>query len=206
MAHVLHIDSSPRKERSHSRTLSSKFIDIWKTTHSTDIVTYRDLGHEPVPYVDEQLFAAMFTTEQDRSPELAEAIKFSDMLVDEFIAADYYVFAIPMFNFNVPARFKAYIDLIVRVNRTFAIVSEGYKGLVEGKKMLIITSRGDNYRLGSSMAGYDFQEPYLRAIFGFIGITNITFIHADDLMRDENTRLKSLAAAQAAIEHTASNW
>ncbi|KST68519.1 FMN-dependent NADH-azoreductase [Mastigocoleus testarum] len=206
MAHILHIDSSPRRENSYSRTFSNKFINFWKDGHPEDTVIYRDIGHEVLPYMNEKLFKAMFVAPEERSPELVEAIKISDIFVDEFIAANRYVFAIPMFNFNVPAIFKAYIDLIVRVNRTFAVVPEGYKGLLENKKMLIITSRGDTYHSGSPMAAYDFQEPYLRTIFGFIGITDITFIHIDSLMGDKNARTKSLEAANLKINYTVTNW
>lgn len=81
-----------------------------------------------------------------------------------------------MYNFSVPSTFKAYIDQIVRVNRTFAVNEQGYQGLVNGKKMLIITASGGSYRKGTPAAGYDLQEPFLRAIFGLVGITDITFI------------------------------
>jgi len=206
MAHILHIDSSPRAERSYSRTLTQEFVSAWKTKHSNDTVTYRDLGHHPVPHVDEAWIAAAFTPPEKYSPQLAEAIKTSDMLVDEFLTADHYVFGIPMYNFNVPSTMKAYIDQIVRLNRTFALTEQGgFKGLAEGKKMLVVTARGGDFAPGSPAAPYDHQEPFLRSIFGFVGITDITFIHAQNLSGDD-TREQALAQARAAIQEAVTNW
>jgi FMN-dependent NADH-azoreductase len=206
MAHILHIDSSPRAERSYSRKLSYEFITSWKTTHLKDTVTYRDLGHHPIPYVDERWIAAAYTPPEIRTPEMNEVIQLSDTLIDEFLAADHYVFGIPMYNFSVPSTFKAYIDQIVRPNRTFAVDNGEYKGLVKGKNMLIITTRGASYRPGTPMAGYDFQEPYLRTIFGFIGITDITFIHAENLAASDEPHEQSLAEAYVAIKKKVASW
>ncbi len=207
MAHILHIDSSPRGERSFSRQFSYEFITSWKTSHPGDTVTYRDLGHNPVPHVDEAWIAAAFTPPQVRTPELAQAIELSDTLVNEFLAADRYVFGVPMYNFNVPSTFKAYIDQIVRVGRTFAIGDQGgYQGLVEGRKMLIVTARGGSFTLGSPAAPFDYQEPYLRAIFGFLGITDISFIHVENLAAGEDARKQSFAKAHEAIAQAVASW
>jgi FMN-dependent NADH-azoreductase len=207
MANILHIDSSPRGERSISRALSYEFITSWKNTHPDDTVTYRDLGHHPVPHVDESWIAAAFTPPDTHTPELAEAIKLSDSLIDEFLAADRYVFGVPMYNLNIPSTFKAYIDQIVRVGRTFAVDANGYKGLVDSsKKVLIITSRGGSFPPGTPFAAFDHQEPYLRAILGFVGLTDVTFIHADSLSLGDEARQQSLAAAREAIAKIVENW
>ncbi len=207
MAHILHIDSSPRGERSQSRSLTHRFITDWKNAHPQDTVTYRDLGHHPVPHVDEPWIAAAFSAPETHSPELQKAISVSDTLVDELLAADRYVFGIPMYNFNVPSTFKAYIDQIVRAGRTFAMNDQGYQGLVSGKKMLVITSSGGSYRLGTPTAGYNFQEPFLKAIFGLIGITDITFINADNLdSGGDEGRKQSLTEASNAISQAIANW
>lgn len=207
MANILHIDTSPRGERSISRQLSYKFITSWKDTHLDDTVTYRNLGHHPVPHVDESWIAAAFTPPDNRTPELAEAIKLSDSLIDEFLAADRYVFGVPMYNLNIPSTLKAYIDQIVRVGRTFAVGENGYQGLVDSsKKVLIITSRGGAFRPGTPEAAYDYQEPYLRAILGFVGLTDVTFIHADSVNMGDAAREQSLAAAHEAIAQAVANW
>lgn len=208
MANILHIDSSPRGERSISRTLSYEFITSWKDTHPEDTITYRDLGRNPVPHVDESWIAAAFTPPNARTPELTEAISLSDSLVDELLEADRYVLGVPMYNLSVPSTFKAYIDQIVRVGRTFVIGENGsISGLVPSdKKLLVITSRGGTFPPGTPAAAYDLQEPYIRAIFGFIGITDITFIHADSLNLGDEAREKSLEAAKNAIAQAVTNW
>lgn len=207
MAHILHIDSSPRGDRSFSRKFSGEFVTAWKNDHPGDIVTYRDLGHNPVPHVDEAWIAAAFTPPDARTPELNKAIELSDNLVDEFLTAERYVFGVPMYNFNIPSVFKAYIDNIIRVGRTFAVTEQGdFKGLVEGKKMLIITARGGDFSPGSPAASYDYQEPFLRAVFGFIGITDITFINVENLGAGAEAREESVAKAQAAVEKAVASW
>ncbi|MDY7012577.1 MAG: FMN-dependent NADH-azoreductase [Cyanobacteriota bacterium] len=206
MPRILHLDSSPRAERSHSRTLTQTFIAAWKEAHPEDTVAYRDIGRNPVPHVDEAWVAAAFSPPEQRTPELAAAIALSDELIDEFVACDRYVFGIPMYNLNVPSVFKAYIDQIVRVGKTFTVTDKGYEGLMEGKKMLIITARGGTYPEGTPMAKFDCQEPYLRTIFGFIGIADIAFIHADNLNVGEAARRDSLAEAKDAIAQAVASW
>lgn len=205
MAHILHVDTSPRAERSISRNLSHEFVTAWKAAHPNDTVTYRDLGHHPVPHVTEAWIAAAFSPPAEHTPELAEAIHISNELVDELLAADRYVFGVPLYNFSVPSTFKAYIDQIVRIGRTFLVDSNGFKGLVEGKKALVIISAGGSYRIGTPTGAYNFHEPYLQAIFGFIGITDVSFIYADGLSGNEGPE-KALAGAQAEIQTTIASW
>ena len=201
MTHILHLDASPRGDRSVSRTLSKEFIINWKAAHPSDTVTYRDLGHYPVPLVDEPWIAAAYSAPDQHTPEQAAAIRPSNELVDEFLAADRYVFSIPMYNFSIPANFKAYLDQIVRVGRTFSVEADGsYKGLVTGKKLLIITARGGSYPKDTPYYPYDMQEPYLRLIFGFIGITDVEVIHADNLMGGDDARQQAIATAQSALK------
>lgn len=207
MTHLLHLDTSPRGDRSISRTLSKDFIIQWKAAYPSDSIVYRDLGHHPAPFIDEAWIAAAFSAPNQRTPEQATAIAISDELVDEFLTADCYVVGIPMYNFSYPAVFKAYIDQIVRAGRTFSVEANGsYTGLVTGKKMLIITARGGSYPQGTPAHNYDLQEPYLRLIFGFMGITDITVIHADNLATGETARAQSLAQAQTALQTVVEQW
>lgn len=206
MTHLLHVDASPRGERSVSRTLSHEFVERWQAAHPGSTVTYRDLGHAPIPHVTEAWIAAAFSAPNEHTPEMTDAIRLSDMLIDELLAADCYVFGVPMYNFSVPSGFKAYIDQIVRAGRTFAVTESGYKGLVEGKKALVITAEGGVYRPGSPAADYNFHEPYLRAILGFMGITDVNVIHADGLAMGDEARSKSLAEARDAIQSTVQHW
>ncbi|OLP18495.1 FMN-dependent NADH-azoreductase [Leptolyngbya sp. 'hensonii'] len=204
MAHLLHIDASPRGERSHSRRLTREFVESWKQTHPGDIVTYRDIGRHPVPHVDEAWIAAAYTPLEQQTPQLQNAIHLSDQLVDEFIAADIYVIGVPMYNFSVPSTFKAYIDQIVRPGRTFAFEPENptnpYQPLVLDKKMFIITARGDSgFGPGERNEKLNHQDPYLRTIFGFIGITDLTFVHVENGELGGISLAQSIANAQAKI-------
>jgi FMN-dependent NADH-azoreductase len=200
VTHILHIDASPRGDRSISRMLATEFISDWQSTYPNDTIAYRDLGHHPVPFVDESWIAAAYSAPDQHTPEQATAIAVSDELVNEFLAADRYVFAVPMYNFSIPANFKAYIDQIVRVGRTFSVEADGsYKGLVQGKKLLIITARGGSYPKDTPYYAYDMQEPYLRLIFGFMGITDVEVVHADNLMGGDDARKQTIAHAQSAL-------
>ncbi|MBD2461855.1 FMN-dependent NADH-azoreductase [Oscillatoria sp. FACHB-1407] len=200
MVHLLHIDSSPRGERSVSRMLTKEFVTKFQAAYPDTSVTYRDLGHYSVPFVSEDWIAAAFSAPTDHTPEMAAAIRISNELVDEFLAADFYVIGVPMYNFAIPAVFKAYLDQIIRAGRTFAVDESGnYQGLVQGKKMVIITARGGTYPEGTPYYSYDMQEPYLRLAFGFIGITDIQVIHADNLMAKGDVRDQAIATAKSAL-------
>ena len=119
MSHILHLDSSPRESRSISRALTKEFVSSWIQAHPQDTITYRDVGFSPIRPVDESWIAAAFSKSEVLPPELTQALHLSDELITELVNADRYVFGIPMYNFSVPANFKAYIDQVVRVNRTF---------------------------------------------------------------------------------------
>jgi FMN-dependent NADH-azoreductase len=210
MAHLLHIDASPRGERSHSRRMTREFIEQWKQAHPGDTVTYRDIGRNPVPHVDEPWIAAAFTQPEQRTPEMWKAIRISDQLVDEFLAADIYVMGVPMYNFSVPSTFKAYIDQIVRVGRTWLFEPEDpempYKTLVHNKKMFVVTARGDGgYDSGGRNEKWNHQDPYIKTAFAFMGITDLTFIHVEndefggkrlaDSISNAKVKITELAAA-----------
>lgn len=197
MTCILHIDSSSRGERSLSRGLTNEFNRTWQQIYPEDKIIYRDLGHNPVPFVDESWIAAAFSQAGQLTPELKSAIEISDELIDEFLAAKVCLFGIPMYNYGVPANFKAYIDQIVRVGRTFAVTANGYEGLVtDNKKILVITTRGGSYK----DSPLDFQEPYLKAVFELIGVTDVSFIHAENLAMGDEARQQSLAEARTAIQ------
>lgn len=206
MTNILHLDSSPRGDRSKSRQLAKEFITKWKVLHSDDAIIYRDLRESPIPHVTEEWIAADYSPLETRTPEMIDVLRFSDELVDEFLAAERCIFSVPMYNFSIPSGFKAYIDYIVRVGRTFSVIDGGFKGLVEGKKILFITARGDEYGTGSLHEGWDAQEPALRFAFQFIGVTDIKFIHANGLDLGDEARQRGLNEARTAIENLVVNW
>jgi FMN-dependent NADH-azoreductase len=147
-----------------------------------------------------------FAPADAQTAESKAAIAVSDQLVDEFLAADRYIFGVPMYNLNIPSTFKAYIDQIVRAGKTFAVGPNGYEGLVKGKKALFITSSGGNFQPGTPFAAYNFQEPYLRAIFGFIGVTEVQFVVADSMNQGEETAKQSRERAENALRELAATW
>lgn len=205
MKHLLHIDASPRGERSHSRKIAREFVETWKQTNPNHNITYRDIGRNPIPHVTEAWIAAAFTPEKERSPEMKQAISLSDELVDELLAADIYVMGVPMYNWSVTSGFKAYIDNIVRINRTWAYIPDEnpefpYKPLVHGKKMFVIASRGDGgFAPGERNHQRDFQIPLIKEVFGMLGITDITFITVENDEYGEQKLADSLAAARSKI-------
>lgn len=201
MAHILQIDTSPRGDQSHSRNLAREFVEKWSSYHPETRITHRDLAHDPVPYIDDVWVTAKFTAADQHSPEMAAAISLSDQLVDEFLAADRYVISSPMYNFSIPAVLKSYIDYIIRPKRTFTVDENGFRGLVTGKKLLVVTARGSDFRPGSPYAASDFQEPLLRTMFEFIGITDIQFINANGL----RTGLREQSLAEEGSDRRTSN-
>lgn len=194
MTQILHLDSSPRGERSHSRQLTRAFVEELLQSHPDATVVYHDLGHDPVPHVDEPWIAAAYSDPATHSPELKQAIALSDALVDELLASDIIVIGAPMHNFSIASTLKAYIDQIVRVGRTF---TPDYQGLATGKRAFILCARGGGgYGPGEQMEAANFQDPYFKTVFGMIGITDITFLHDEKTLSNESNLDKSLAEAR----------
>ena len=197
MTHILHLDASARGAASHSRQISGEFVQAWLQAHPGDTVTHRDLGHQAIPHVSEEFIGAMSTPAEARTPGQAEALKLSDELTGELQAADVYVFGIPMYNLSIPSVFKAYIDRIARVGVTF---SPSYEGLLKNKKAIFVTSRGGGgYGPGEARETYNFEDPYLRAIFNFVGVTDHTYIHVNNTLRGDEVA-SSVAAAREQIK------
>jgi FMN-dependent NADH-azoreductase len=178
MSTLLKIDVSPRGEHSISRKLSNHFATEWQSNHVGGKIVTRDLATTTIPYVDLPWIAGAFTAPDQHTAEHKTALKISDELVDELLAADEVVISTPMYNFNLPAALKAWIDHIVRLNKTFSFGPEGLKGLAAGKKVTIIIASGSEYTAGSPLESYNLEGPYFRVVFGFIGITDLTIIHA----------------------------
>ena len=203
MAHILHLDASPRGDSSHSRQMSGEFVQAWLQAHPGDTVTVRDLGHQAIPHVSEEFIGAMYTPADSRTPAQVEALKLSDEMIGELKAADLYVFGVPMYNFGVPSVFKAYIDQVIRAGETFSPAN--YSGLLTGKKLFVVTARGGGgYGPGEARESYNVQDPAIRAAFGLAGVTDQTYIHVngtssgtetDALLAPAREQIKTLAAA-----------
>jgi len=192
---VLHIDASPRTVRSVTRKLTSAFINALRLKHPNLKVTHHDIGHHPPAFISDAWVGAAFAPADHDDPAMKGVLHHSDELTSELIAADVLVIGAPMHNFTVSASLKAWIDQVVRTDMTFKITEEGVVPLLQGKKAIIVTSRG-GFVAGTA---YDFQEPYLRTILGFIGITDVTFVHAEGVNEGEKARETAMTAAAAKL-------
>jgi FMN-dependent NADH-azoreductase len=176
---LLRIDSSARRN-SVSRQLTEKFVESWKMANPAGEVIERDLATTHLPLITDEWTHAAFSDPATLTPAQRETLSVSETLIEELLAADTIVIGAPMYNLTVSAPLKGWIDQIVRVGRTVHFGPGGFKGAVNGKKVFVLTSRGGSFRPGTPTAQYDHQEPYLRHILGFIGLTDVTFIHAEN--------------------------
>ncbi len=183
---LLHVDSSVLGENSASRDLSAAIVARLRAEHPGAEVTYRDLAAQTLPH---------FT------PVLAEGhpcVARNAEILDEFLAADTVVIGAPMYNFTIPTQLKAWFDRILIAGKTFRYTEQGPEGLVGSKRVIVASSRGGIYSAGPAMA-VDFQEPYLKHVLAFIGITDPEFIRAEGLNLGPDQRESSIAQARAQI-------
>ncbi|MFZ0771553.1 MAG: NAD(P)H-dependent oxidoreductase [Candidatus Sulfotelmatobacter sp.] len=198
---LLRIDSSARRN-SVSRQLTEKFVETWKKQNPAGEVIERDLAATQLPPITDEWIVAAYADLANLTPAQRETLSISDALVDELLAADTIVIGAPMHNLTISAPLKAWIDQIVRAGRTVLWGPNGTEGVLKGKKVVVLTSRGGSFRPGTPTAQYDHQEPYLRHILGFIGLTDVTFIHAENQKPGELAE-PSRAAAFAQLQQAA---
>ncbi len=175
---LLHIDSSPLYGRSVSRELTAAFVSQWEASHPGGRVVYRDLNATAIPPVTAEWVGAVYTPEEARTPQQKELLSLSDSLLAELEQANEYVIGVPMHNFGVPSALKLWIDQIARVGRTFSYADGTPKGLLVGKKATFLIATGGIYDAQTQMASFNFVEPYLRSVFGFLGVKDATFLTA----------------------------
>src|ERR1700681_3048122 len=178
MRTLLHIDSSPLYGRSVSRELTGAFVAQWKSSHPDGTVIDRDLNRTSIPPINAEWVSAVYTPEEARTPQQKDLLSLSDSLLAELEQADEYVFGVPMHNVGVPSVIKLWIDQIARVGRTFSYAGGTPKGLIIGSKATFIIATGGIYDAQTQMASFNFVEPYLRSVFGFLGVTDATFLTA----------------------------
>lgn len=178
MSTLLHIDSSPLYGQSVSHELTATFVTQWKVSHPEGRVVDRDLNATAISPITADWVEANFTPEETRTPQQREQLSLSDSLLAELEQANEYVIGVPMHNFGVPSVLKLWIDQIVRAGKTFAYVDGKPKGLLVGKKATFIIATGGIYTAHTQMASFNFVEPYLRSVFGFLGVGDATFITA----------------------------
>ena len=182
MPTLLHLNSSPLYGHSVSRQLSDAFVAQWKSSSPDGTVLDRDLTSTVIPPISAEWVGAVYTPEESRTSEQKQLLSLSDSLLAELDQADEYVFGVPMHNFGVPSTLKLWIDQISRVGKTFSYADGVPKGLLIGKKATFIIATGGIYDAQTQMAPFNFVEPYLRTLFGFLGVTDATFLTAGGTM------------------------
>ncbi|HEY0308459.1 MAG TPA: NAD(P)H-dependent oxidoreductase [Acidobacteriaceae bacterium] len=203
MPTLLQLDSSPRSA-SVSSELTAQFAAAWQAKHPGGTVIHRNTATSSLPFVDEPLIGAYYTPEESLSPEQKQHLALSDKLIAELLSADTIVIGLPMWNLGVSASFKAWIDLVVRANKTFSYATGSPVGLLKADtKVIVITARGGYYTGDSPAAAYDQQAPYVRTILSFIGLRDITFIHAENQARPDAAPAGKALAVAAIVKHFA---
>jgi FMN-dependent NADH-azoreductase len=210
---LLHIDSSARqglsgaqRHGSHTRRLGHRFIERWQSLRPQDQLKRRDLATQAPHFVSADWIAAAFTPPEQRTRESKALLAESDARVDELCAADVIVIGAPMYNFGMPAVLKAYVDNIVRVGRTFGFdrrrQGKPYWPMLEGlgKRLVVLSARGDAGYTQGDLAASNHVEPALRTVFAYIGIRDVASIAVEyDEFADERLR-QSLLDAEAQVD------
>ncbi|HCZ9304909.1 TPA: FMN-dependent NADH-azoreductase [Vibrio alginolyticus] len=190
MSRVLALKSSILGDYSQSNKLVEDFIK----NVDQDKLTVRDLAANPLPVLDFAVATALRATE-DLSQEQQAVVDLSDTLIEEVNAADTLVIAAPMYNFTIPTQLKNWIDLIARAGVTFKYTENGVQGLIEGKKAIVVTTRGGIHKDSPT----DNVTPYLRTVLGFVGITDVEFVYAEALNMGEDAAEKGISEAQSQL-------
>ena len=193
---ILQVNSSARIQGSHSSALADTLVERLRSERPDARLTVRDLGRAPHPALDEAALQALFTPDAQRSPEQAARVALDDTLIAELQAADTVVLGVPMYNFGVPTQLKNWIDAIARARVTFRYTEKGAEGLLTGKKVYVLLTRGGQYRNTPA----DTQVPYLKTVLGFLGMTDVELIYAEGLAMGPEAERQALDAARAQID------
>ena len=196
---LLHFDSSPLGPQSVSRELTRRTVAQWQDSHPGTVVEYLDLAADAPSHLDMDslrlgLDADALTPAQKRENALTEK------LLGQFLAADVVVVGAPMYNFSIPSQLKAWIDRVAQAGRTFKYTEQGPVGLAGGKTVIVASTRGGAYSANPALAFLDHQESYLKAVFGFVGITDVRFVRAEGVAMGDEAKRKAIAAADADIQ------
>lgn len=187
---LLHLDASALGSHSVSRGLTAAIVaELTGNNPGTEVI-YHDLAANPLPH---------WTPVADASDPAAVQ---GSQMIEEFLAADVVVIGAPMYNFSIPSQLKAWIDRVAVAGKSFRYTANGPEGLAGGKRMIIVSSRGGVYSQGPAQP-MDFQEPYLRAVFGFLGVTDIEFVRAEGVNLGEDNKVASIQSAHASIGEVA---
>lgn len=197
MSYLLRIDASSRHETSHSRALADAFETAWRAKNPGRPVVHRDLAAHPIGHISDTTIAGFYTPDDQLDERLRDATALSDALIGELNGADTVLIATPMYNFSVPSALKAWIDQIVRVNRTFSYDGTSFTGLVKARRVVIVCAFGAA-GYGDALKAADFVSPYLKFLFGFLGVGDVSVITAEATTADEDTVARNVGEAREA--------
>lgn len=180
MRQILMINASPRGRDSASRSVADTLAARLGDLHPAAKAVCRDLAAELMPHLDGATLRAISTQDPAEAERLREAARLSDQLTDELLESDLLVIATPMWNFGIPSALKAWIDLVVRPGRTFRYADGGVLGLAKDKKAILVLASGGVFTEGP-WRSWDFVEPYLRQVLGFIGIVDVQTVRVEGM-------------------------
>jgi FMN-dependent NADH-azoreductase len=209
MARLLYIEASPRKDRSSSIAIAKAFIETYSENHNNDLVETIDLWQTPLPEFNGEVINAKYAIYHSRefSGAQKQACGAVEKIIARFVAADKYLFSLPMWNFGIPYKLKQYIDLIVQPGYTFSFdPEEGYRGLVTGKPVAAVYSRAGAYGSGSGMGNYDLQKTYLETVLGFIGFGDFQSMVIEETLGPAEVKNKNLITAKRLAQKIAADF
>jgi len=198
MPMLLRIDSSSRRDGSHSRALADAFETAWSARFPGAAIVRRDLAANPIAHIHETTIAGFYTPAEKLDASLKGAVALSDELIEEVNAADTILIATPMYNFTVPSALKSWIDQIVRIGRTFSYDGANFTGLVKARRVVVVAAFGAG-GYGGALAGADFVTPYLKFLFGFLGVSDVTVIPTEATTADAATVASNIDRAKTDI-------
>lgn len=199
MSNVLVLKSSILANYSQSNVLADYFVDQWRQQHSDDKIQVRDLAADPIPVLDGELVGALRPSDAPLTPRQQDALELSNTLIEELQASDVIVITAPMYNFNISTQLKNYFDLVARAGVTFRYTEAGPEGLLKGKKVYVLTSRGGIHKDTNT----DLVTPYLRVFLGFIGLTDVEFVFEEGIAYGPEMATKAQQDAKALINQLA---
>lgn len=197
MTNILVLRSSILGDASASNRLVQETLDSLSGTEAVSVIE-RDLVAKPVPYYDADAAQAL-RGGTDATPAQTAARALSDELIAEVQAADVLLIGAPMYNFSISTQLRSWFDYVLRAGVTFRYTEKGPEGLLKGKRAIVVLTRGGLYSEGPARP-MDSQEPYLRTLLGFIGITDVTFVRAEKLGFGPEARESAIQGARARID------
>lgn len=197
MKKLLHIIATPRPEDSRTLKVAQAFLEGFRKKYPDCEIDELNVATEALPSLTLKVVSGKYVllSGKELTEKLNDDWKDVERHIHRFLSADSYLITTPMWNFSIPYALKQYIDIIIQPKYLFRYTEKGVEGLVKNKKMAVIASRGGEY-ISPEMRKFDFQEPYLRAIFGFVGITDISFIVAQPMDMGPELQEKRLAEAR----------